>query len=502
MRKSFFLFIISLFTYSNSFSQEKLTSFVNPFIGTGGQGSVSPGALVPYGEIQITPSNARSGPAAMSRYDYGSDKIVALSNGSLGRKNFGSRLDISVMPLVGPLRGKDTIISAATFSHQRESAVPGYYWVELDNRIRVELTATNNVGYHRYTFPAGSEPTIRFDLAAPSNENHAHETFIQKENDSTLVGYRYIKGPIDTQKLYFAARTSKDILEFRLKGEMDIEAGDINIGLKSDKVGEDVASQLIFSPISIPETIELKVALSTNSSADALQNLEEIPHWNFNTVRAQANTDWENELAKIRITSSDERLKRVFYTALYNTTIAPQQLSSDRASKILPSIVIDSTRFRAFPPTTDRDLTRELLDSMFNDKPDGYLGDAGAGQMSVWAVWNILGFHEVNRSRGEIHIGSPMVERAVIDLSNGNLFEIEVLNNSPQNKYVKSLKLNGANYKKDYLLQTDLLKGGKLTVNMGSEPTMRRSEVQEDTSSSRKKDIFKSIGDFFNNLFK
>ena len=467
-------------------------------MGTGGNGNTSPGAIIPYGKLLITPYNG--GTEKRSRYHYEDNKIIGFNHVQLSKGGIREWLDISVMPLTAPLKGQDTIFTAAIFSHQRESAIPGYYAVELHNKIQVELTATELVGYHRYTFPAGSEPTIRFDLAAPKIEGRAHETFIQKENDSTLVGYRAL-GEGDSRKLYFAAKTSKRILEFRLKGEMDIEAGDINIGLKSSERGEEVTSQLIFNPTSIPETIELKVALSLNSTEDALKNLEQLPHWNFNSVKAQASAHWEDELGKIQISSSDTNLKRIFYTALYHTAIVPQRGSSERGNRILPSTNIDSTKLE-FPSATNRMPSHRLLDSMFRDSPEGYLGEASAGQMSAWAVWNILGFDYVNSPGTEYYIGSPMVERATIDVSDGKQFEIEVLNRSPENRYVRSLKLNGANYKKDHLLYTDLINGGKLIVNMGPQPSMKRADDPDDTVASEKKNIFKSIGDFFNNLFK
>lgn len=500
MRDTFFIFLISLFTYTSSLAQEKLTSFVDPFIGIGAHGNTSPGAVVPNGKVQVTPYNGGSGSIKTSRYHYDNNKINGFNHVDLAGFNNDEWLDISVMPLLAPLKGQDTILAAATFSHQRESAVPGYYSVELDNKIRVELTTTDRISYHRYTFPAGSEPAIRFEWAAQKAGDRMHETFLQKENDSTLVGYRITPGTSNNEKLYFAARTSKNIREFRLKGEIDIEAGDINIGLKSEEGEAGVTSQLVFNPTSIPETIELKVALSANSLEEALETLEDVPDWNFNTVRAQASADWEDELARIRITSSDIRLKRIFYTALYHAVADPQSLSSRQADRILPSPVIDSTRVAGNPPSADRQRLRQQVDSVFQDKPDEYREDAGVSPL--WAVWTILGLYDANGSRGEYHITSPLIDKAVIDVNNGNQFEIEVLNNGPENRYVRSLKLNGSNYKKDYLLHTDLIKGGKLTVSMGAESARKRDDDQENIPSAEKKDIFKSIGDFFKNIFK
>ena len=293
MRKIFVCYIISFFAFNTAYAQEKLTNFVDPFIGTGGHGHTFPGAVVPFGMVQLSPDNETQGWDWCSGYHYSDHKIVGFSHTHLSGTGIGDWLDISVMPLSFPLKGQDTIFKSATFSHQNERAVPGYYAVKLDNGIQVELTTSERVGYHRYTYPAGTEPTIRFDLAFHKNWDTPTETYIKKVNDTTLVGYRYSTGWASTQRVYFAAIASKPFAEFHLKGELDIQAGDISIGLESKEKGKGVSSQLIFSPTDSPETSELKVALSMTSYDKALLALNEIPHWNFNEVKAQADAKWE-----------------------------------------------------------------------------------------------------------------------------------------------------------------------------------------------------------------
>src|SRR5690606_24219517 len=111
---------------------------------------------------------------------------------------------------------------------------------------------------------------------------------------------------------------------------------------------------------------------------------------------------WEDELGRIQISTSDMNLKRIFYTALYHAAIVPQRVSLNRVNRILPSVDFDSTGIE-FPPATDRMQSHRLLDSMFRDSPEGYLGEAGAAQMSAWAVWNILGFDYVNSPEAEYY---------------------------------------------------------------------------------------------------
>lgn len=322
LRYTLFCFIISLFVFNNSFAQEKLTSFVNPIIGTDGQGYTFPGATVPFGMVQLSPDNGQI-TGSPSGYLYNNTEIAGFSHMHLSGTNISDWLDISVMPLLNPLKNPDTIFKAASFSHQNEQASPGYYAVKLDNGIQVELTATERVGYHRYTFPAQADPSIRFDLGFHKDPDIPTETFIKRINDSTLVGYRYSKGWASKQRVYFAAKTSEPVKEFYLKTEINIELGDVNIGLESDEEGEGVISQLIFDHTEAPKTIELKVALSMTSMDKALLALNEIPEWNFNAIKEQADLKWERELEKVKITSNDLQLKHIFYTALYHTALAP-----------------------------------------------------------------------------------------------------------------------------------------------------------------------------------
>ncbi|MFB5946204.1 GH92 family glycosyl hydrolase [Albibacterium profundi] len=328
MKKSALYILFSIFFFaSNSFGQSKLTSFVDPFIGTGGHGHTFPGAVVPFGMVQLSPDNGKGGWDWTSGYHYSDNHIAGFSHMHLSGTGIGDWLDISVMPLLKPLQGQDTVLVPATFSHRNEKASPGYYSVRLDNGILVELTASERVGYHRYTFPDNSEPTIRFDMGFHQNWDTPVETFIKKLNDSTLVGYRYSTGWASQQRVYFAARTSEPVLSFHLKGEFDIEVGEIPVGLTSDEKGKGVSSQLIFRASSIPKTVEMKVALSMTSTEKALLALDEIGHWNFNEAKASADEKWEKELEKIEIRTADQELKRIFYTALYHTAIAPTTYS-------------------------------------------------------------------------------------------------------------------------------------------------------------------------------
>lgn len=300
----------------------KLTNYVDPFIGTGGHGHTFPGAVVPFGMVQLSPDNGKSGWDWCSGYHYSDNHIAGFSHMHLSGTGIGDWLDISVMPMLYPLRDAVGEVKE-TFDHKNEKASPGYYQVKLDNGIDVELTTTERVGYHKYHFPEQSVPTIRIDLAFQQNWDTPTETYIKVLDDSTLVGYRYSTGWAKIQKVYFAARTSTPFKEAVLAGH-GIQSAQIKAA-KSEEKGTGINAQLLFDDQQ--KDVQLKVALSMTHEDKALQALAEIPDWNFERVRQEADQKWEHELQKVQISAKDEKTKRVFYSALYHTAIAPTLFS-------------------------------------------------------------------------------------------------------------------------------------------------------------------------------
>ncbi|MFC6102619.1 GH92 family glycosyl hydrolase [Olivibacter domesticus] len=302
--------------------EKKLVDYVDPFIGTGGHGHTFPGAVVPFGMVQLSPDNGRSDWDWCSGYHFSDNHIAGFSHTHLSGTGIGDWLDISVMPLLYPLRDESADIKA-TFSHANEKAAPGYYTVQLDNQITAELTATERVGYHRYHFPNQSEPVIRLDLAFHQNWDNPTETYIKVVDDSTVVGYRYSTGWAKVQRVYFALRTSKPFKEAILAGH-GVQSAQIKAARTEEK-GKGVSAQLLFD--AQQKLVDMKVALSSTNYDKALLALNEIPDWNFEHVRESAEEKWEHELQKVQVSSSDEKLKRVFYTALYHTCMAPALFS-------------------------------------------------------------------------------------------------------------------------------------------------------------------------------
>lgn len=291
-----------------------LTQWVDPFIGTGGHGHTYPGATVPFGMVQLSPDNGTEGWDWCSGYHYSDSTIAGFSHTHLSGTGIGDWYDISVLPHTSLIPDAEPRFKVG-FSHAKEQASPGFYAVELNNGVKVSLTATERCGLHAYTFPPGSTPVIRFDLGFRLNWDKATDTFMQQVNDSTFVGYRFSDGWAQKQRVYFAARTSRPVSQLRLSENGRQIAG-------KELQGKGVRGQLLFQNAA-GQTILLKVALSSVSTDKALLALQEIPGWDFGQVKASAQAKWEQELGKITISTPDPTFKKTFYTALYHTALAP-----------------------------------------------------------------------------------------------------------------------------------------------------------------------------------
>ncbi|UOQ68595.1 GH92 family glycosyl hydrolase [Hymenobacter volaticus] len=302
-----------------------LTRHVDPYIGTGFHGHVFMGANVPFGAVQLGPVNLSQGWDWCSGYHYSDSTIVGFSHTHLSGTGIGDLGDIAVMPTTGPVRVTKGRLKdpskgyLSLFSHRDEIAKPGYYSVKLKRyNIQAELTASSRVGFHQYTFPQAAESHIVLDLEQGIGWDQATDTYIEKLNDSTVVGYRFSKGWATDQRVYFAAVFSKPIRQFTSLLVTD-SLGTTTPATKGTRL-KGVAT---FST-KAGEKVKLKVGISPVSSENALANIRaEIPHWNFNKTVAAADAAWNQELQKVKIEADSETRLKTFYTALYHTMIAP-----------------------------------------------------------------------------------------------------------------------------------------------------------------------------------
>ncbi len=314
-----------IFLFLNTFfctAQQKLINYVNPFVGTGGHGHTYPGATLPFGMVQLSPDNGRSGWDWCSGYHYSDSVIRGFSHTHLSGTGIGDLCDISVTPAIN--QAADTLPIVYHFSHQKETATPGFYAVNLkEPDIWAELTTTARCGLHRYTFPASPNAMLRFDLGFAINWDRPTDCSFTKINDSTFIGYRKSTGWAKEQWVYFAVQLSRPVkgVTFFADNKKSLNATNVK--------GKTVIACLQFDT-KANERILMKVGLSFASAEGARQSLQEIPGWNFDAVKKAAEDVWERELSKIRIRSRNKQFLQTFYTALYHTYLAPVIFSDDR----------------------------------------------------------------------------------------------------------------------------------------------------------------------------
>ncbi|WP_245964634.1 GH92 family glycosyl hydrolase [Rufibacter immobilis] len=311
---------------NKSSSSSSLTQWVDPYIGTSFHGHVFMGANVPFGAVQLGPTNMSHGWDWCSGYHYSDSTIVGFAHTHLSGTGIGDLGDILVMPTVGEVtlvRGSLSIPNSgyySLFSHEEEQAKPGYYAVKLKRyNIKAELTATERVGLHQYTFPQSDQASILFDLKEGIGWDNPTETYIKQINDTTLAGYRFSNGWANDQRVYFTAVFSKPIEKFESFQVYDTAATSPTPAGKGTRI-KGIARFKTKSG----EKVLLKVGISPVSSENALANIQaEVPHWNFNQIVREADDNWNKELQKIRIETTDKAQARTFYTALYHTMMAP-----------------------------------------------------------------------------------------------------------------------------------------------------------------------------------
>ena len=300
MKKIFLTAAVALATIF-SVSAQDYTQYVNPFIGTGGHGHVFLGANVPFGNIQAGPTQKKQGWDWCSGYHYSDSTVIGFGQMHLSGTGIGDLGDVSLLPMTNPSQRE------VKFSHRAEYVRPGYYSVMLASGIRVELTATQRVAFHRYSFPAdATKGYIALNLAQGIGWDKMTSCKFKQESDKTITGFRKSEGWAKDQRVYFVAEFSEPV---------KLEENE------RDTIG-------IFSVASTCQPLLVKVGISAVSVENARENLQqELPGWNFASVVAKANADWNRELSKIAIKTQDERTKRIFYTALYHTMIAPSVFS-------------------------------------------------------------------------------------------------------------------------------------------------------------------------------
>ncbi len=387
-------------------SSGSLVRLVDPLIGTGGHGHTYPGAAVPYGMVQLSPDSGKQGWDWCAGYHRSDDVIAGFTHTHLSGTGIGDLCDILVMPTLsapGSLPGD----VKSPFSHDTEKASPGYYAVDLQGSgVKVELTASRRVGFHRYYFPRISvkmQPSVVVDLGHAINWDQSSDSQLAIEGPTTLTGYRRSTGWAKDQVVYFVIRFSSAIQTFNLGTDEQSTAETRQV--------QDKKAKGIFRFVLRPgEPLHVKVGISCASIAGARKNLErELPGWEFDEARKDAAAAWERKLQRVVVSTPDAARKTIFYTALYHSMLAPTLFCDvDGAYRGADGHVHQTTAFLNHSVFSLWDTFRALhpmLTLVQPDKVDDLVQSMMAfyregGLLPVWSLWGnetntMIGYHAV-----------------------------------------------------------------------------------------------------------
>lgn len=343
------IMVLTATVFSNAVAQKRPVDYVNPMIGTARMGHTFPGATVPFGSVQLSPETDTLSYEHEGKYNkdvykycagyqYEDNSIVGFSHTHFSGTGHSDLGDFLIMPTVGKLLlnpgvAQDTRTGyRSKFSHQNEVAEANYYKVLLeDYNVQAELTTTERVGFHRYTFPDSKEAHIILDLKSGIYNYDGKNvwTVVRVVNDTLVTGYRQTHGWARTRTVYFAMTFSKP---FKSYGRKSFDKNQVYRGFWrkfnqdenfADLAGKDMVMYFDFDT-NKDEPVQIKFAISPVSQSNALQNLRaEVPHWDFDRVKEAGKSKWNEELSKIAIETITEDDKVNFYTAMYHAYLGP-----------------------------------------------------------------------------------------------------------------------------------------------------------------------------------
>lgn len=250
------------------------------------------GANVPFGLVQLGPTEPTRGWDWCSGYYYDDDELIGFGHMHLSGTGIGCLGDVAFLPV------KDYKQTSTRFKHEAEKVHPGYYSVQLtDPNVLVELTATERCGFHRYTFKNGAKAQLALDLSQCIGWDKLNDCLLTQESATRLTGFRRSNGWAADRRIYFSIDFSQPVTVHRL----------------------DSMERVVVSVADNTKPLLVKVALSPVSIDKAKLNMQaELAGWDFDAAVKQADEAWNRELARIEIQTNDQTKKRIFYTAMYH----------------------------------------------------------------------------------------------------------------------------------------------------------------------------------------
>jgi len=406
---------------------------VDPFIGTGGDGHTFPGAVVPFGMVQLSPDTEilpfKQSYARAAGYRFGDPTILGFSHTHFSGAGHSDLGDILLTPVSGEARlepgeaDKPGSGYRSRYSHDTEVAQPGYYAVTLsDSQVRAELTAGLRTGLHRYTFQKDQRAQVLIDLRS-SIYNYPGKVLwsrLRVASDGTVTGYRETRGWAPGRKLFFAIRFDKPLVGQAFHNrEADIPyKGFAQPGRTPEDRAQIQGRALVgvfdFGQIDGPLTV--KVALSSVSEDGAIANLaSDEPGFDFDAQRARAKSAWEKALGAVDI-EAPAPMRKTLYTALYHTLLAPSVFADADGRYRGPDDQVHEGKldgrpftfhstfslwdtFRAEHPlltlVQPADYTNDVVNSLIASQRQSPYGILPVWQFHGQETWTMIGYHAV-----------------------------------------------------------------------------------------------------------
>ena len=372
-----FVLLVSGSKPLNQSSQSDYTQYVNTFIGTEGTGHTFPGPSMPFGMVQPGPDNVNKGWNYTSGYQYRDSVILGFSqtraNGT-GINEFG---DV----LLQPFTDERTENFSETYRKESEKASPGYYTVTLNNKVKVELTCTERVAMHQYTYP-NSKANLLVDLQHGLRfltDSLVLESDVKVEDNNTISGYCHTKNWVE-RKYFFTIQFNQAFISYR----------------KLSQKNKEKAPRYVLSFNLKNKILQTKIALSTVSVAGAKNNLQkELPGWDFNSTVAQAKNVWNSYLSRIHI-EAPQKQKEIFYSSLYRFFIQPSNIADVDGNYRGADDKIALAKNKAYYSTLSNwdiyrgafPLLQILAPEKINDIVNSMLiHHKAAGFLPIWTAW-------------------------------------------------------------------------------------------------------------------
>ncbi|WP_303477032.1 GH92 family glycosyl hydrolase [Thalassotalea sp. 1_MG-2023] len=428
---------------TNKLNKADKTTWVDPFIGTGGDGHTFPGAVVPFGMVQLSPDTA-----ALSRgidpqhdiykhcagYHYDDHTIIGFSHTHFSGTGHSDLGDLLIMPGTGTVFTKPGTEEdpdsgyRSRFSHDREQASPGYYMVELDDyNIKAELTTTTRTGLHKYTFNGEEDAHVLLDLTSSiyNFKNKVIWSDVRVIDNQTLLAYRSTNGWAKHREMYFAIKFSRpfdrielineDNARYRCNGCLDNDRDKKPSTIVNDAIqftaGKDIKVVAHFDQAKKTPLL-VKVGLSAVSRSNALENLtDELPDWDFDRVRADAKQLWQDKLSVIDAEGTSAE-KRQLYTSLYHALQAPSVYQDVNGEyRGVDGEIHQTTDFEHYTLFSLWDTYRALHPLLTYVAPErvsdmiqsmlAHYQQSYDGMLPIWSfqaheTWTMIGYHAVS----------------------------------------------------------------------------------------------------------